>query len=97
MNILRIREQRGKEDPMLVKYALVGRMLSGNPSAGNDQACGLLLETLQEWTEKLGIPRLGDYGLEGSDLGALAAQAGQKANPVQLDAQDVKAILRARL
>jgi alcohol dehydrogenase class IV len=97
MNILRIREQRGKEDPMLVKYALVGRMLSGNPSAGNDQACGLLLETLQEWTEKLGIPRLGDYGLEESDLGALAAQAGQKANPVELDREDVKAILKARL
>jgi len=97
MNILRIREQRGKEDPMVVKYALVGRMLSGNPSAGNDQACGLLLETLREWTEELGIPRLGDYGLEASDLDGLVAQAGQKANPVQLDPGDVKAILKARL
>ena len=97
MNILRIREQSGKEDPMLGKYARVGRILSGNFSPDDDQACDLLFEKLQEWTESLQIPRLGDFGLVESDLDGLVAQAGQKANPVQLDARDVKAILKARL
>jgi alcohol dehydrogenase class IV len=97
MNIRRIREQRGKEDPVLARYARVGRILARNPSADRDQACELVLDTLEEWTEKLCIPRLGDYGLEASDLDGLAAQAGQKANPVLLSPEDVKAVLNARL
>ena len=82
---------------MLVKYARVGRILSASPDADVLQGCGLLLEKLKEWTERLRIPRLGDYGMKESDLDGLVAQAGQKTNPVQLDAQDVKAILKARL
>ena len=97
VNILRVREQGGKEDAMQAKYARAGRILSGNPSADDDQACDLLLEKLEEWTEKLRIPRLGDYGVRESDLDLLVAQAGQKANPVLLEAGDVKAILKARL
>ena len=97
MNIRRIREQRGKEDPMLARYARVGRILSRNPSADHDQACELLLDRLEEWTDKLRIPRLGDYGLVASDLDGLAARAGQKANPVLLSPEDVKAVLKARL
>jgi alcohol dehydrogenase class IV len=97
MNIRYIREQRGAEDAMLVKYARVGRILSASPDADVLQGCDLFLEKLNEWTERLRIPRLGDYGMEESDLDGLVAQAGQKANPVQLDARDVKAILKARL
>lgn len=97
MNLRRIREQKGKGDPMLARYARVGRILSRNVSADHDQACELLLDTLEEWTEKLRIPRLSEFGMETSDLDALAAQAGQKANPVQLSPQDVKAVLKARL
>jgi alcohol dehydrogenase class IV len=97
MNIKRIRDQRGKNDPILAKYARVGRILSGNPGADNDRTCDLLLEKLEEWTERLGIRRLGDYGVRESDFDLLVAQAGQKANPVLLETDDVKAILKARL
>jgi alcohol dehydrogenase class IV len=97
MNIRRIREKRGKADPVLLKYALVGRILTRNPHADHDEACNMLLENLEEWTEKLGIPSLGDFGLVASDLDGLVSQAGQKANPVQLSPQDVKAVLKARL
>ena len=82
---------------MLARYARVGRILSRNPSADHDQACELLLDRLEEWTDKLRIPRLGDYGLVASDLDGLAARAGQKANPVLLSPEDVKAVLKARL
>ncbi len=82
---------------MLVKYARVGRVLSGVRDAVISASCDLLLNTLDEWTEKLSIPRLGPYGVSESDLDALAAQAGQKSNPIQLEPNDIKAILRARL
>jgi alcohol dehydrogenase class IV len=97
MNIRRIREQRGDDDIMLAKYGRVGRLLSAAPAMDNIGGCELLLEKLEEWTNTLRIPRLGDYGLKESDLDGLVTQAGQKANPVQLDARDVKAILKTRL
>jgi alcohol dehydrogenase class IV len=97
MNIRRIREQRGDDDIMLVKYSRVGRLLSPARAMDNIEGCELLLEKLEEWTNTLRIPRLGDYGLKESDLDGLVTQAGQKANSVQLDARDVKAILKARL
>ena len=97
MNIKRIRERRGPDDIMLVKYAKAGRILSGIDSPDLAASCDLLLDTLDQWTQKLSIPRLGQYGISESDLDGLATQAGQKSNPVQLDLSDVKAILRARL
>jgi len=97
MNIRRIRELRGPEDSVLVKYARVGQVLSLDPDADIPTACDLLLKTVDEWTEMLSIPRLGHYGVRECDLENLALQAGQKTNPVQLELKDIKAILRARL
>lgn len=97
MNIRRITEQRGAGDAMLGRYAQVGRILSGRPEVDVERGCELLIEQIEEWTERLEIPKLGDYGMEECDLDDLVVQAGQKANPVQLEPQDVKAILKARL
>ena len=97
LNIRRIRELRGPEDIMLFKYARVGRVLSREPHADIATACNLLLERLDEWTETLSIPRLGHFGVTESDLDDLALQAGQKTNPVKLEIEDIKTILRARL
>jgi len=97
MNIRRLRELRRPEEIMLLKYARVGRVLSGVRDADISASCDLLLQKLDGWTQQLSIPRLGPYGISESDLDALAAQAGQKSNPIQLELNDVKAILRARL
>jgi alcohol dehydrogenase class IV len=97
MNIKRIQELRSPDDIMLVKYAKAGRVLSCEAEADIPTSCDLLVQKLDEWTQLLSIPRLGQYGITESDLDALAAQAGQKTNPVQLEIDDIKAILRARL
>jgi alcohol dehydrogenase class IV len=97
MNIKRIQEVRSPDDSMLVKYAKAGQVLSCEPDADIPTCCDLLVQKLDEWTQLLSIPRLGQYGITESDLDALAAQAGQKSNPVQLEIDDIKAILRARL
>ena len=97
MNIKRIQELRGPEDWVLIKYARAGQVLSGAPASDVPTSCDLLLQKLDEWTRQLSIPRLGHYGVSESDLDALAARAGQKTNPVQLEHDDIKAILRARL
>ena len=97
MNIKRIQELRGPDDIMLIKYARAGQVLSGIPDADIRTSCDRLVQKLDEWTETLSIPRLGPYGVSESDLDALALQAGQKNNPVQLDLAEIKTILRARL
>ena len=97
MNIERIRALRGPEDHALLKYAEAGRVLACEPHADIPASCDLLVRKLYEWTEKLSIPRLGQYGVTESDLEGLAAQAGQKTNPVQLEIKEIRAILRARL
>jgi len=97
MNIKRIRDLRGSADMTLVKYARAGRVLSGAADADILTSCDLLVQKLDEWTQQLSIPRLGHYGVAEPDLEALALQAGQKTNPVQLGLDDIKAILRARL
>jgi alcohol dehydrogenase class IV len=97
MNIKRLRERSRPDDIALIKYGRIGRMLSGADNQDLLTACDLLLNTLDQWTEKLSIPRLGPYGVVESDLDVLAAQAGQKSNPIQLEPADIKAILRARL
>jgi alcohol dehydrogenase class IV len=97
MNMRRLRELRGPEDIMLVKYARAGQVLSSEPHADILTSCDLLLQKLEEWTETLSIPRLGPYGVSESDLDAIATQAGQKGNPVRLELNDIKAILRSRL
>ena len=97
MNIKRLRELRSTDDIMLFKYAKVGRMISGADPQDLHASCDLLLNTLDQWTEKLSIPRLAQYRVSESHLDTLAAQAGQKSNPIQLDQDDIKAILRARL
>jgi alcohol dehydrogenase class IV len=97
MNIKRLRELRSPDDIMLVKYARAGQVLSGAADADVPTSCDLLVQKLDDWTRQLSIPRLGQYGVSESDLDALAAQAGQKSNPIRLQAGDVKAILLARL
>jgi len=97
VNIKRLRVLRGQEDLMLAKFARLGRIVSGAGDAHLSAACDMLLRTLDTWTEQLSIPRLGAYGVSESDLDALATQAGQKNNPIQLELDDIRAILRARL
>ena len=97
MNIKRLRELRRPDDIMLIKYARVSRVLSCARDADITTSGDLLLQTLDDWTRQLSIPRLGHYGVSESDLDTFAAQTGQKSNPIQLEPKDIKAILRARL
>jgi alcohol dehydrogenase class IV len=97
MNIKRLRELRGPDDPMLARYAKVGRIFASARGADISTGCDLFLQKLDQWTRQFSFPRLGPYGVSEADLDVLAAQAGQKNNPIQLGPDDIKAILRARL
>lgn len=83
--------------PSLAKFARAGRILSGSEHPEVSDGCDTLLRLLQTWQEKLGFPRLGTYGVRADDLDGIVAVTRSKSNAVHLDADEMRAILFARL
>jgi len=87
----------------LKKYAKAGAVLSAessldiNSNKSIEHYCDLLIETLEDWTAKLNISRLGEYGISADDLDKIIKKGGNKNNPVQLDNEQIKKLLKARL
>ena len=87
----------------LKKYAKAGAVLSGesgidfNSQKNINHYSDLLVETLEDWTSKLDISRLGEYGVTIDDLDKIIEKSGNKNNPVHLDNEQIKKLLRARL
>lgn len=81
----------------LLKYAEAGVLLSGKDTgsvAGNQS---LLVETLKQWIEKFEIETLDELGVNAAQLSSIAASAGIKNTPVDLDDGDILSILRERI
>ncbi len=84
--------------PVLEKYALVGRILAGRiPETDRAAGCTLLMDLLDEWTDRFHMPRLGAFGITSGRIGQIVDAAGQKNNPVHLSGDTMKRILAKRL
>lgn len=87
----------------LKKYAKAGAVLSDensldiNSNKSIEHYCDLLVETLEDWTAKLNISRLGEYGVSEDNLDKITKKSGNKNNPIQLDNEQIKKLLKARL
>jgi alcohol dehydrogenase len=90
---------RAPEHSAMKKYADVGRLLAGTVMP-DSEARMALLEILKEWTRRLALPRLGDYGVKEADVGRIVANSrgsSMKTNPILLTDQEIAGIVRARL
>jgi len=99
MNIRALRE-REPDNIALEKYAQVGRLLSSEPLLEDQAALADLVERLRQWTERLDLPKLSRYGMRAKDLDKVAAHSGgssMKTNPLELTAEELKAVLQRRL
>jgi alcohol dehydrogenase len=91
--------ERAPEHPALTKYADVGRLLAGGYLA-DAEARSALVETLEDWTRRLYLPRLGEYGVKEADLDRVVAHSrgsSMKTNPVVLTDAEIAGLVRARL
>ena len=91
---------REAHHPALRKYAELGALLSGTQAANQEAGASILVEVLHEWTERLALPRLGDYGVTPADFPAIIAHCrgnSMKTNPIVLSDEEVHAILNQRL
>ncbi len=89
---IRALKKRDPENIALAKYAHVGRLLSGKSDG--------LVATLGEWTERTGVPKLGEYGVTADDIGKVVAASnpgGMKTNPLILTSEEVTELVARRL
>lgn len=99
---LNIAALRDSEDAaqVLTKYAQVGRLLGGAPDLDEHDACEALVVTLRDWTRRLAMPRLGDFGMTRDDLARVVAGSrggSMKTNPLVLGDEALTALLASRL
>ena len=99
INIIALR-RRAPNHPALEKYATAGRLISHRQGLEQAAAHQALIDILADWTQRMKLPRLGEYGIQESDLDVIIAGcrgSSMKTNPIVLEDGEVRDILAMRL
>jgi alcohol dehydrogenase len=99
VNIRGLRE-RDPDGIALKKYAEAGVLLSGRLFRSEAEAQDGLVALLEEWTERLDLPRLSAYGMKAADLDRVVGNCrggSMQTNPIVLTDDEVAGLARARL
>ncbi|HNF89744.1 MAG TPA: iron-containing alcohol dehydrogenase, partial [Thiobacillaceae bacterium] len=91
--------ERAPDHPALAKYADAGRLLAGS-RMGDAEARAALVATLEDWTRRLHLPGLSEFGVQEADIDRIVANSrgsSMKTNPVVLTDAEIASLVRARL
>jgi alcohol dehydrogenase len=91
---------RAPDSVALDKYAEAAGILCGQPFSNRAAAWRALVNLLVEWTARLELPRLGDYGLAADSLDHVVAHSrgsSMKTNPVVLTDDEIRTCLQERI
>ena len=91
--------ERAPDHPALTKYADAGRLLAGS-RMGDAEARAALVATLEDWTRRLHLPGLSEFGVQEADIDRIVANSrgsSMKTNPVVLTDAEIASLVRARL
>lgn len=97
---IRALRQRNPDSPALRKYAEAGVLLSGRLFNSETAAQDGLVALLDEWTERLALPRLGEFGMTADDIPRVVANCrggSMQTNPLVLEDDELAELLTARL
>jgi len=100
VNIKRIEQLGSEGENCHLKCALVGALIDGKKCFENidiSHYCSILVDVLDNWTKKLNIDRLGQYGITSIDIDSIIEKTSLKNNPVQLMREDLHEILINRI
>ena len=90
---------REPDNPALEKYARVAELLCRVSFQSREQAWEALTELLDDWTARLRLPTLDDYGITRRDLANIVAHArgsSMKTNPIVMTDEEISAVLQQR-
>ena len=100
MNIKRLEQLGAEGENGLLKYAIVGALITGKESfeaINVPHYCSVLLKTLEDWTKQLNIDRLSKYGITTTDIDDIIERTSLKNNPIHLKIEDLSEILISRI
>ncbi len=86
--------------PALRKYAEAGLLLSGKMFASEQAAQDGLVDLLDEWTARLDLPRLAEFGMRKQDIPRVVANCrggSMQTNPLELGDEELAGLLQMRL
>lgn len=92
-------QARAPQSPAVAKYAEVGRVLTGQADLDDQAARRRLLELLEEWTIRMALPTLDNYGVRAADFDRIIAHSrgsSMKTNPLELTDREIGEILARR-
>lgn len=93
-------QARAPDSVALDRYAEAAGILCGQSFSSRAAAWRALVNLLAEWTERLDLPRLGDYGLTADGLDHVVAHSrgsSMKTNPLVLTDDEIRACVQDRL
>ncbi|MDS4020822.1 MAG: iron-containing alcohol dehydrogenase [Candidatus Competibacter sp.] len=93
-------KERDPDHPSWRKYARAGDILHGRHYPSPEESHAALLALLDDWTDRLALPRLNAYGIRESDFAHVVAHSrggSMKTNPLVLGDAEIAEILRQRL
>lgn len=99
-NVNKLKTLGTQGDLGLEKYAEIGALIAGvYPPKDKDKLdhCNSLIKTLEIWTQKLRIERLGNYGITADNIDEVLEKTGLKNNPVELTKEEIRAIIVNRI
>ncbi len=97
---IRALERREPGHPALRRYARLGSLLGRRSHDSDSAARRGLVELLEDWTRRLNLPLLGDYGVTAGDVEPLVADSrgsSMKTNPIVLTDEELAGILGSRI
>ena len=88
---------RAPSAPGVPKMIRLGRLLSGVEGRSDPYYGEAVGAVLEEWTERLAIPRLGAYGVTAEDASRVVAMTQNRNNPVALNEDEIAGLLLERI
>lgn len=88
---------RDPNNPAVAKLTRLGAFLDGDLGKSPLEYGEALCRILWEWTETLELPRLGEYGVENSDLERILAKTRNRNNPIQLTQAEIRDLVISRI
>lgn len=78
----------------LKRYARVGKLFAGNTQLKDDEAVKILLNRMEDLTERMKIPGFGKYGVSEHDFPRILQQTSHKEHPIELSDEELIIILK---
>ena len=97
---IEVMRERDADNPALMKYARLAEILCERRLREPQAAWDALLELLYDWTERMQLPRLAQYGIKAAELDHVVAHSrgsSMKTNPIILTDAEIRRILEQRL